>query len=198
MPSFQSAELADEKYPPYGGTASAQHGLYDCRRLGIRREKGVEVITCSSHHYAAIVGEFAEALDAVVAPDAARANAAEPQRRQGALDGAGVYCSATRNNLAEDLIDGRWSVAEDIQSERAFSGIDHRDRVIDVVIGHNRKDRTENFFLHDAQIGCGVDYQRDGHAARSAVGPTVGLKLDDQTFSITRFLQHIGEAVQMA
>src|SRR5580700_7906832 len=104
--------------------SSAEHGRDDCGRLGVGREEGVEMISGAADYDAALIGKFAEALDAVVTAHAAHADAAERERRERALDGAGIYGRSARNDLVKDAVGCGAVVAEDIKAERALACID--------------------------------------------------------------------------
>src|SRR5215213_4843278 len=61
------------------------------RGLTVRGREGLDQVVLTADEDPAQVGELAEALDAVMATRAALPNAAEGQRRQGAVDGCRVH-----------------------------------------------------------------------------------------------------------
>ena len=149
---------------------------HQIRYVSGRRDKGIELGAFASHNNPALVGKLTETFFPVVTSHAAHAHAAKAQRLESGLNRTGVHRSAARHRIREDMVDGSDILAKDIDPERTVTGVDVSDDLLYVVIGDHREDGPEDLFLHDAQIGRGIQDERDRHSAAFALHPAIFLR----------------------
>ena len=101
-----------------------------------------------------IMGECPETIDSVVGTHAAFSEAAEAHIAGGKMNENIVDTAATETAPRSYFPGGFFIVSEDVEGQRVCHGIDLCNSTSERIVGKNRKNRAEDFLLHDRIIEC--------------------------------------------
>jgi hypothetical protein len=155
------------------------------RRMLTMRDECVEVRSFTSYDDAALIRKFAEAIQTVMPAHATHAHAAESQILEASLDGRCVHRGASRESLAQNVINHRHVVAHDVDAKRTVAAIDALYDVIECIVGDDREDGPKDLLLHHPQVLRRIDGERDRHLPTLPI--YLAIRLERHNAHVPRF-----------
>ena len=83
------------------------------------------------------------------------------------------------------------------ESERSFSSVDRSENLLDVGVGKNGEERSEDLLLGESKLGGGVDDESEGHSSLR-IDLDVVLEIDDSSAGRLRFVEQGFESLEMS
>ena len=132
------------------------------------------------------MGEGSEAIDSVIGSHTAFTKAAKAHVAGGKVNQYIIDTATTETAPRSYFPGGFFIVSEDVEGQRVRHGIDLCNSTSERIVGKNRKNRAEDFLLHDRIIECHMIQDRRLDLKRFTVCFAAAYELEESISSVIR------------